>query len=161
LPEASVLGVCTPTTSAKLARHITPQKLLQSTGFDITMGEAKELMSQVPVDEDGYPTIFGSVLKGDGDFEISTHSMECDDSMKLEEDVANGVAPPIKQRLKGKQAVKKKILKATMIQPWHPDDPHAAEASKGQKAKEEDPKGKGQKSKRANGKKRQRANMQK
>ena len=69
-----------------------------------------------------------------------------------QEDVANGVAPPIKKRLKkSKQAVKKKkTLKANMIQLWHPSDPHAAEASKGQrvskrgkptepKAKEDDP----------------------
>ena len=211
LPEASVLGVCTPTTSAKLAKQITPQKLLQSTGCDITMGEGKGtrsiehddvqsandggdvsnvdadckldpdiavdecgypttfrsiLMNQVAVDEDGYPTIFGSILKGDGEFEgVNVDSMECDEGLpsiqpinpnvrarklevngiakaKLEQDVANGVAPPIKKRLKGKQAVKSKTLKAKMIQQWHPSDPHAAEASKGQHTKRVSKRGK-------------------
>ena len=58
---------------------------------------------------------------------------------KQEEDVANGVAPPIKKRLNCKQTVKKGTLKAKKIEEWYPRDPHAAEASKGkpteQKAK--------------------------
>ena len=102
------------------------------------------LKSQVAVDEDGWPTIFESILNGDGEFEgVNVDSMECDEGLpsiqpinpnvrarklevngvakaKLEEDVANGVAPPIKKRLKSKQAVKKQTLKAKMIQQWHP-----------------------------------------
>ena len=97
------------------------------------------LMSQVAVDEDGYPTIFGSILKGDGEFEdVNVDSMECDEDLlsiqpinpnvrarklevngvpkaKAEEDVANGVAPPIKKNMNSKQAVKNKTLKAKMI----------------------------------------------
>ena len=116
-------------------------------------------MSQVPVGEDGYPTIFGSILRGDGEFEdVNVDSMECDEGLpriqpinpnvrarklevnggaktKLEEDVANGVTPPIKKRMKSKQAAKKKTLKANMTQQWYPSDPHAAEASKGQHTK--------------------------
>ena len=210
-PSSFSAGVCTPTTSAKLAKQITPQKLLQSTGCDITMGQGKGtrsiehddvqsandggdvsnvdadckldpdiavdecgyptmfgsiLMSQVAVDEDGYPTIFGSIIKGDGEFEgVIVDSMECDGvqalddeslqsiqpinpnvrsrklevngvaKAKLEEDVANGVVPPVKKKLKGKQPSKAKTLKAKMIQQWHPSDPHAAEASKGQHTK--------------------------
>ena len=252
----SALGVCTPTTSAKVARQITPQKLLQppaapallppaapagnsdtiqdrlrqviarAEGCDITMGEGKAegkgegkgcditmgeckgtrsiehddvqsandggdvsnvdddckldpdivvdecgyptifgsiLMSQVAVGEDGYPTIFGSILKGDGEFEgVNVDSMDCDEGLpsirpinpnvrarklevnkvakaKLEQDVANGVAPSTKKRLKSKQAVKKKTLKATMIQQWHPSDPHPKAKSK---AKDAQPKAK-------------------
>ena len=207
----SALGVCTPMKTAKLAKQITPEKLLQSTGCDITMGESKGtrsiehddvqdandggdvsnvdvdckvdpdiavdecgyptifgsiLMSQVAVDEDGYPTIFGSILKGDGEFEgVNVDSMECDEGLpsiqpinpnvrarklevngvakaKLEEDVANGVAPAIKKRLKSKKAVNNKTLKAKMIQQWHPSDPHAAEASKGQHTKRVSKRGK-------------------
>ena len=87
------------------------------------------------MDEDGYQTIFGSIPKGDGEFEdVNVDSMECDEGVlsiqpinpnvrarklevngvakaKLEEDVANGVAPPTKKRLKSKEAVKKKTLK--------------------------------------------------
>ena len=210
LPPSALAGVCTPTPSAKLAKQITPQKLLQSTGDgqgngtstgagkgkgtrsiehddvqsandggdvsnvdadckldpDIAVDECgyptlfgSILMSQVAVDEDGYPTIFGSILKGDGEVEgVHVDSMECDEALpsiqptnpnvrarklevngvakaKQDEDVAKGVAPPIKKRLKRKQAVKKKSLKAKMIEQWHPSDPHAAEASKGQHTK--------------------------
>ena len=115
------------------------------------------LMSQVAVDEDGYPTIFVSILSGEVEG-VDVDSMECDEGLpniqpinpnvrarKLEvndvakakkrEDLANGVAPPNKKRSKGKQAIKKKTLKATMIQRWHPDDPHAADSSKGQHTK--------------------------
>ena len=77
------------------------------------------------MDEDGYPTIFGSILKGDGEVEgVHVDSMECDEALpsiqplnpnvrarklevngvakaKQDEDVAKGVAPPIKKRLKG------------------------------------------------------------
>ena len=228
----SALGVCTPTTS-KLGKQITPEKLLQSTGCDITMGEGKGtrsiehddvqsandggdvsnvdadckldpdiavdecgfptifgsiLMSQVAVDEDGWPTIFGSILNGDGEFEgVNVDSMECDQGLpsiqrinpnvrsrkleviaaakaKLEKDVANGVAPPIKKRLKTKQPAQKKCLKAKMIQQWHPSlkpekkalkakkkglkakkkglRPHAADASKGQHTKRVSKRGK-------------------
>ena len=41
----SVLGVCTPTKSEKLAKQFTPQKLLQSIGCDIQMGETKRTKS--------------------------------------------------------------------------------------------------------------------
>ena len=229
----SALGVCTPPTSTKLAKQITPEKLLQSTGCDITMGEGKGtrsiehddvqsandggdvsnvdadckldpdiavdecgfptifgsiLMSQVAVDEDGWPTIFGSILNGDGEFEgVNVDSMECDQGLpsiqpinpnvrarklevhaaakaKLEKDVANGVAPPIKKRLTTKQPAQKKCLKAKMIQQWHPSlkpekkalkakkkglkakkkglRPHAADASKGQHTKRVSKRGK-------------------
>ena len=84
----SALGVCTPPTSTKLGKQITPEKLLQSTGCDITMGEGKgtrstehddvqsandggdvsnvdadcKLDPDIAVDECGFPTIFGSIL---------------------------------------------------------------------------------------------------
>ena len=204
------LGFCTPTTSAKLAKQITPQKVLQSIGCDITMGEGKGtrstehddvqsandggdvsnvdadckldpdiavdecgyptifgsiLMSQVAVGEDRYPTIFGSILKGDGELEdVNVDSMECDEGLpciqpinpnvrarklevngvakaKVEEDVANGVAPPIKKAVK-KKTLKKKPLKANMIQQWHPSDTHAAETSRGQHTKRVSKRGK-------------------
>ena len=90
------------------------------------------LMNQVAVDEDGWPTIFGSILNGDGEFEgVNVDSMECDEDLpsiqlinpnvrsrklevkrvakaKLAEDVANGVAPPIKKRLKAKRQLRKR-----------------------------------------------------
>ena len=121
------------------------------------------LMNQIALDKDGFPTIFGSILKGGDEsggvvVEMEDAAMECDEDLpgikpinpnvrarklevkgvakaKQDEDVAKGVAPPIKKRLKRKQAVKKKSLKAKMIEQWHPSDPHAAEASKGQHTK--------------------------
>ena len=151
-----------------------PDIAVDECGYPTIIGSI--LMSQVAVDEDGYPTIFGSIFKGDGEFEdVNVDSMECDEGLpyiqpinpnvrarklevngvataKVEEDVANGVAPPIKKAVK-KKTLEKKTLKAKMIQQWHPSDTHAAEASKGQrnkrvpkrgkptepKAKEEDP----------------------
>ena len=134
-----------------------PDIAVDECGYPTLFGSI--LMSQVAVDEDGYPTIFGSILKGDGEVEgVHVDSMECDEALpsiqpinpnvrarklevngvakaKQDEDVAKGVAPPIKKRMKSKQAVKKQSLKAQMIQQWHPSDPHAAEASKGQHTK--------------------------
>ena len=110
-----------------------PDIAVDECGYPTIFGSI--LMSQVAVDEDGYPTIFGSILKGDGEFEgVNVDSMECDEGLpsiqpinpnvrarklevngvakaKLEEDVANGVAPPVKKRLKSKQAPKKNDLK--------------------------------------------------
>ena len=140
------------------------------------------------MDENGWPTIFGSIINGDGEFDgVNVDSMECDQGLpslqpinpnvrarkleviaaakaKLEQDVANGVAPPIKKSLKTKQPAQKKCLKAKMIQQWHPSlkpekkaleakkkglkakkkglRPHAADASKGQHTKRVSKRGK-------------------
>ena len=101
-----------------------PDIAVDECGFPTIFGSI--LMNQVAVDEDGWPTIFGSILNGDGEFEgMNVDSMENDEEWpsiqpinpnvrarklevnaaakaKLEKDVANGVAPPIKKRLKTK-----------------------------------------------------------
>ena len=102
------------------------------------------LMSEAAVDEDGYPTIFVDIIMAEG-----KEAMQDDDSFPsikpininvrarklevnaaaqalLEEGLANGVAPPVKKRLKSKQTTKSKTLKSRMIEQWHP----SAEASK-------------------------------
>ena len=100
------------------------------------------LSAEVAVDEDGYPIIFGAIIAG------GNEAMQDDDSLpsikpinpngrarKLEvnaaakalqeDDVANGVAPPVKKKMKGKQSSKAQTLKAKMIQKWHPQEAEA------------------------------------
>ena len=38
----------------------------------------------------------------------------------LEEGLANGVAPPVKKKMKSKQTTKPKTLKSKLMEQWHP-----------------------------------------
>ena len=124
-----------------------PEVAVDKDGYPTIFGDI--IMGEVAVDDNGYPTIFGDILMGEG-----KEAMQEDDSLpsirpinpngrarklqvqgvakaRLEEDLANGVAPTVKKRLKSKQQVKTQSLKAKMIQQWHKseEDPQEAEAS--------------------------------
>ena len=119
-----------------------PEVGVDEDGYPTIFGDI--IMSEAAVDEDGYPTIFVDIIMAEG-----KEAMQDDDrfpSIKpinpnvrarklevnaaaqalLEEGLANGVAPPVKKRLKSKQTTKSKTLKSRMIEQWHP----SAEASK-------------------------------
>ena len=90
-----------------------------------SMAEGKEAMQ----DDDSLPSI--KPINPN----VRARKLEVNAAAKalLEDDLAKGVAPTVKKRLKSKQPTKKtKNLKAQMIQQWHQseEDPQEADASK-------------------------------
>jgi hypothetical protein len=109
-----------------------------------SMAEGKEAMQ----DDDSLPSI--KPINPN----VRARKLEVNAAAKalLEDDLAKGVAPTVKKRLKSKQPTKKtKNLKAQMIQQWHQseEDPQEADASKEphtkrvSKTKEDEPKAEG------------------
>ena len=127
-----------------------PEVGVDEDGYPTIFGDI--MMSEVALDEDGFPTIFSHIIMGESkecedvqDDEmlpdirpinpnVRARKLEVNAAAKamLEEDLANGVAPTVKKRLKSKQSTKAKTVKAKMIQQlWHQseEDPQEAKAS--------------------------------